>query len=231
MNPLMIASLVASGAKGIGSLIQGIGGQQRQNQLWRDRPLLGVTEGEKQNDALYRQMASITEMPGQKRAEERMDEAMAEGVYEAQKGGISSLGTTQSAVDLASKKISAIRDLAGLFSEYKAQRMESLGAWNRQKTELEQQRFQLNEYEPWNIKMNEAVSRKQAGLGGAGSAIDTGLGILGDYAGTQNYLKMLELIYGNKQGVSNPNIAPMPTNYKQQFDPLANYRGLIKPRT
>ncbi len=195
MDPLTISMLIGGGAnllKGIFGAAQGIGGAQRQKELWQNRPQLGITEGERANDSLYKQMASATEMPGQKQAESKLDRAVAEGVYGAQQGAVSSLGAQQASVDLAAKKIAAVSDLAGQFAEFKAQRQDALGAWNRQKTELEQQRWNVNEYEPWNIKMNEAVAAKQAGMQAFGQGVSGAGAAYSDFAGTNQYLKILQ---------------------------------------
>ncbi len=194
---LNAVSLAASGIKaGIG-LAQGITGMSAQKKLWRSRPVLGVTEGEKANDSLYRQLASATEIPGQARAEGKLSEAYSSGVYDAQRTANSSLGATQSAVDLASKKMNAVKDLAGQFADYKAQRMDALAGWNKEKIGLDQQRFDINQLQPWNTKMNEAIAQKQAGFGSAGSAVDSGLGMLNDMAGTKKLEEMFKSLYGN----------------------------------
>ena len=200
MDPISIAALAAQGIKGIAGLIQGIGGARKQRRLWNDRPELGVTEGESANDALYKQMASATEMPGQKRIEEKLGETYATGVSNAQQTANSSLGATQSAVDLAGKKMGAIKDLAGSFAEYKAQRMDALGNWNNQKTNLELQRFDVNKFQPWNAKMNEAVDAKKAGFTSFGNSVDSGLSMLTDLQGTNRYLELLKQLYPNIGG-------------------------------
>ena len=197
LGAIAIASLVASGLKGLAGLGQGLSGRKQQKDLWKNRPLLGVTEGEKENDNLYKQMASATEMPGQKRVEENLGQAYAEGVSDIQKTSQSGLMATQGAIDLSGKKMQAIQDLAGQFAEYKAQRQDALAGWNNQKSQMEQQRFQVNEYEPWNIKMNEAVGRKQAGWQSFGQGMDQGLGMLGDLQGTQQYIEMVKSMYPN----------------------------------
>ena len=205
MDPISIAMLAGSGIKAIGGLIQGIGGRKKQRSLWANRPQLGVTEGETANDALYSQMASATEMPGQRQFESKLGETYATGVYDTQKTAISSAGATQSAIDLSSRKTQAIQDLAGQFAEFKAKRQDALAGWNREKVGLEQQRFQVNEFDPWNVKMNEAVGQKQAGFASMGSGLDTGLGVLGDLQGTAMYLKLLEKLYPNLGGDSGSN--------------------------
>lgn len=230
MDPLSIAALVAAGIKGVSGFVQGIGGARKQANLWQSRPQLGVTSGETANDSLYRQMASATELPGQNRAEQRMDEMYASGVYDAQKTSVSSLGATQSAVDLASKKMESIRDLAGMFSEYKDKQQQALAGWNNQKTNLETQRFDVNQMQPWGMKMNEAVSQKQAGFQSFGSGVDSGIGVLGDLAGTESMMEMYKSMYnfggnGNKGGFGNQS-KPLGSPYNPQQN-LLNTLGRL----
>lgn len=200
LGPLGWGMMGVSALKGIFGAIQSIKGRKEQKKLWADRPQLGVTAGETEGTSLYKQMAAATEMPGQRRAEEKLGQAYAEGVSDISKTAISSLGATKGAVDLSGKKMQAIQDLAGQFAEYKSRRQDALGQWNRQRTELETQRFQVNQYEPWGQRMNEAVSRKQAGFGAFGGAIDSTLGFLGDLQGTKQYMEMIKSLYPNLGG-------------------------------
>jgi patatin-like phospholipase/acyl hydrolase len=191
MNPLSIASLVASGAKALFGLGQGIFGAAKANKLWNNRPQLGVTAGEKNNDLLFNRQASATEMPGQKQTEEKLNQAVAEGMYGAQQSAPSSLNATQAAVDLSGKKMQAIQDLSGKWAEMKYQRQQALEAWNQQKIGLEQQRFQTNQYDPFMMQYGQAIGAKQQGANTFTSGIDTGLGILGDLQGTKFYTDLL----------------------------------------
>lgn len=200
LGALGVASLVASGIKGIAGLIQGIGGARKQKQLWQNRPLFGVTSGEKANDQLYGNLAALTQLPGQQGFEDKLGQTYAEGVSDINKTSISSLGATQGAIDLSGKKMQAVQDLASQFSSFKYQNQQALGQWNNQKTQLEQERFNVNEYQPWNVKMNEATGQKQAGFSNMGSGIDSGLGMLGDLAGTDQMMKMFESLYGGSSG-------------------------------
>jgi hypothetical protein len=192
MDPLSIIGLVGAGAKALGGLFQGIGGAAKQRKLWGERPQLGVTAGETANNALYSQMASATEMPGQRQALDKIDEGNAEAVYNAQKSGLPGQALN-AAVGLADKRNQAVQDLAGQFAEYKAQRMNALGQWNNQRSDNEKERFQVNKYDPWMMQYGQAVGQKQQGFNSFGSGMDTGLGILGDLQGTK---KLQELIEG-----------------------------------
>ena len=216
MNPLSIASLVASGAKALFGLGQGIFGASRANKLWNNRPQLGVTAGEKNNDLLFNRQASATEMPGQKQTEEKLNQAVAEGMYGAQQSAPSSLNATQAAVDLSGKKMQAIQDLAGQFAEYKSQRMDALAGWNNQKTALEQQRFQVNQYDPWQMQYGKTVGNTQQGANAFTGGVDTGLGILGDLQGTKSFTDMMSKIYGI--GGGGTGTTPTSTNAPSLWD-------------
>lgn len=165
---------------------------KKEDKLWDSRPSLGITNGEKANDFLFNSSAYNTEMPGQGRYEQKLDEAYASGVSNAQQSAISSLGATQSAVDLAGKKMEAIRDLGGMFAEYKAQRQDALANWNKQKTENEIQRWDYNFNIPWQIKMNEAAAKKQNRANMASSFLGAGASSASKLIGTQMYTKALQ---------------------------------------
>ena len=200
-----IASIVGSGVKmGVG-LYNLIKGRKEQKRLWQSRPKLGVTEGERENESLFNQWASATSMPGEQNYIDKMNEAVAGGVYDAQRTANSSLGATQAAVDLNGKKIQAIQDLAGQFAEFKAKRQSDLASWNNRQSELEMQRWDVNEFQPWNIKMNEAISRKQAGMQAFGQGVDSGMGTLNDLAGTKSMMDVYQMMYGSgaNAGVGN----------------------------
>lgn len=209
IDPLSIIGLAAQGIKAGWGGISSLTGRSHQKNLWSNRPRLGITAGERDNDNLIRQMASSVELPGQRQYIDQMDEAVASGVYDAQRTASSSLGATQAAVDLNKKKMDAVRDLVGAFSEFKQQQKERLANWNSQKIDLEQQRWQQNEMLPWEIQMNEAVDRKKKGFEMFGKGLDSGLGMLGDLAGTKQMTDLYELLFGlgkyaNKGNQSKP---------------------------
>lgn len=229
MDPISIASLVAAGVKGIGGLIQGIGGANKQKNLWNNRPQLGVTAGETANDNLYNSMANVTEMPGQSQFVNKLDQTYAEGVSNAQKTAVSSLGATQGAIDLSGKKMDAIQNLAGQFAEFKNQRQSALSQWNNQKSQNEMQRFQVNQYDPWQMQYGQAVGQKQAGFNNMGSGVDTGLGIMGDMAGTNKLMEMLQGMQTNwgQQNFKSTQSSPLGNTYNPQENLLKTLSGLV----
>jgi hypothetical protein len=187
MAPAVIAAIIGlagSAAKMIGGGIQASRAKKRQNELWANRPQLGMTEGERQNNALYEKMANATQLPGYNNIMGNLDQSVASGIYDAQKSSISSLGATQAAVDLNSKKMDALRDLAGMFAEYKTGRMDALGRWNSMRADYETQRFDVNQFQPWGMQMNESVAGKKAGVTALGQGLDSGLSLIQNNAGS-----------------------------------------------
>ena len=225
-----MAALVAGGIKGIGGLIQGIGGARKQRDLWNNRPQLGVTAGETANNSLYKQMASATTMPGQQQQEERLGQTYAEGVNNVQQSANSSLNATQGAIDLAGKRMQATQDLAGMFAEYKQKAMNNLGQWNNQQSQNEMQRFQVNQFDPWQMKYGEAVGQKQAGFANAMSGLDSQLGTLGNIQGTDAMMNAIKAIQTNQFGgglKSNFQSKPVGGAYNPQQNLLNTLSGLI----
>lgn len=183
--------LAATGIKAGIQLWQGIKARKEEKKLDASQPKLGVTEGEIAANKLYEQQAAATEMPGQRQAEDKMSQAVAEGVEASQRSSISSLGATKSANDLAMAKIQSIQDLSMQFAEYKQKRMDQLAGWKEKQIDLEQQRFKVNEYDPWNVRKNENVSEKKAAWEGLAGTVDQGLGMWADLRGTKMFTEAL----------------------------------------
>ena len=110
MGPLAIAGLVAQGAQALGGLWQGISGRKKQNDLWNNDPKLEQSQYEKDNLGLLKGAAYATVAPWEKTANDRLNQAYGEGVYNSQQASQSSLGAQQSAVDLAAKRMDAVQN-------------------------------------------------------------------------------------------------------------------------
>lgn len=196
-----IGSLLGTAAKagvGIGQLIKGSRDSKR---LWKTMPTLGVTQGEKLNNNLYSQMASATELPGQRQYLEKIDQNNADALYQVQRSANSPYSATQAAMNLAQQKNNAVRDLALNFAQFKQQRMEDLAGWNKERINLDQQRWKTNFYDPWNMKMNEASEMKKAGMSNLFGAVDTGMGMLNDMAGTAQMMEIYKRMFPNTNGI------------------------------
>jgi hypothetical protein len=217
-----VSGIVGS-VEGTAGLVQMIAGLIKKRQLQKNRPKLGVTAGETENTNLFKQAASATEMPGQRQFESKLGQATAEGIYDSGRSAISSLGATQSAIDLTGKKIQAIQDLAGQFAEFKQQRLNALANWNQQRIELEQQRFKVNTFDPWMQQYGEAVGNYQNGFNTFIQGGERIAGAVGSGQGGQSQ--------GYGGGVQQTMSSPLSTNYSPQNNlnnTLSGYRGQIK---
>jgi hypothetical protein len=190
----VLVPAIAGSVQGTAGAVQFLANAFKKKKLWRNQPILGTTEGETENTALYKTMASATELPGQKQYEEKLGQTYAEGVSAAQQTATSSSGATQAAIDLAGKKMQAVQDLATQFANYKQARMDALAKWNEERINLEQQRWKTNVYDPWNVKMNEATSGMQSGFGTFIKGGDTVASAFADQAATNQYASNLQKI-------------------------------------
>ena len=204
-----VSGIVGS-VEGTAGLIQMLIGLRNKRNLLANRPQLGVTPGEAANTKYYNQAASATEMPGQKQFEEKLGQTYAEGVGNAQRTAISSIGATQSANDLAMKKMQAIQDLAGQFAEFKQQRQDALARWNEQRINLDQQRWQMNTLNPYMMRLGQSTADYQNGFNTMIAGGERIAGAVANQGSGQNYGAGQG--YGNNMGgwgmKSNPSESP-----------------------
>jgi hypothetical protein len=121
-------------------------------------------------------------------------------VGQAQRSASSSVAALGVVTDLYGRKQQAIRDLGIQFAEYKAARQSELGGALGQAAQYSDREFEMNKWMPYQVRMNELMSQKQAGaanlFGGA-----EGMGMaFNNLAGTQSYLDVLKQLNPYGQG-------------------------------
>jgi len=156
------------------------------------QPQYQTPESLTQMGNLARQMASATEMPGQRQVEDKLGQTQAEGVSNAMKFATSALAGQNAAENLASKKMQAIQDLGGMFAEYKSKRQQDLMNVMGQEAQDQQTKWNLNEYQPYQIKKNELTDQRQQGWNNMFGGVDSALSGITNLAGTNDYLKVLK---------------------------------------
>ena len=154
---------VANTVKGVWGLVQRNKAQSQINRLNESRP---VYENQSIKDmmALYQQNANISQLPGQQNMESRMNANTASSISQAAQYAPSSAAMLGAITDVYGKKQEAIRDLATTFAQYKAQRQQELAGAYQVAAQDEAQAWNINKFVPWQVKMNEAVSQRQAGM-------------------------------------------------------------------
>ena len=162
----IVGAAVAGGAntaKAFFGLVQRNKAQSQINRLNANRPIY-ENQSIKDMMALYQQNANISQLPGQQNMESRMDANTASAISQAAQYAPSSAAMLGAVTDVYGKKQEAIRDLATTFAQYKAQRQQELEGAYQVAAQDEAQAWNINKWVPWQTKMNEAVSMRQAGM-------------------------------------------------------------------
>lgn len=162
----IVGAAVAGGAntvKAVFGLVDRVKAQRKINELNANRP---VYENQSIKDmmALYQQNANISQMPGEQNMVSRMNANVASSIGQSAQYAPSSAAMLGAVTDIYGKKQEAIRDLATTFAQYKAQRQQELGQAYQVAAQDEAQAWNINKFVPWQVKMNEAVSQRQAGM-------------------------------------------------------------------
>jgi hypothetical protein len=191
---LLLGSLV-SGGIGLGKAvlggIQAIKGNKQMKRLLANRPTYNIPEAYKKALGLAQGLAA-SEMPGQQRYEDLIGQTTSRAMTGAEKGAISSnvyQGAVESAQD---KELQALQDLAQMSTQWQTQQKQNLIGAQQQYGQLEDQQFQYNIAQPWDIKANMASEQKIAGVqnlfGGVG---DIGQSVM-NFTGTRYYTEMMK---------------------------------------
>ena len=212
MDPLTISALISGGI----SLGKGILGAVQSGKAAKE--LKGMkaptyTRPEEANELLdlYRQRAAATQLPGQEAIESGLGATVAQGVSDVQRSASSSVSALGAITDLYGKKQSAIRDLGIQFAEFKAARQGELAGALGQSAKYSDMEWEMNKLRPYEVRMNELQSQKQAGAANLFGGLE-GMGMaFNNLAGTQSYLDVLKRLNpsgtgqaGTGAGVFNP---------------------------
>lgn len=213
----IVGAAVAGGsstAKAVFGLVDRIKGQRKINELNATRP---VYENQSIKDmmAMYQRNANISQLPGQQAMESNLNQSVASATSQAERYAPSSAAMLGAVTDVYGKKQAAIRDLATTFAQYKAQQQQQLGQAYQVAAQDEAQAWNINKFVPWQVKMNEAVSQRQAGMdalwGGLEGIAASGFALAGSsYQGSamgsqsqgQGQQQMMSGIGQNKQNAS-----------------------------
>ena len=185
------------------------------------RPTYETPESLTQMGSYARQLAGATEMPGQRQYEEKLGQTQAEGVSNAMKFATSSLAGQNTAENLAAKKMQAIQDLGGMFAEYKAKRQQDLMGVMGQEAEDQRMKWDINQFQPYQIKMNELTDKRQMGWSNMFGGIDSGMAAMNNLAGTQDYSRLLQSMHPKMGDLGKDKS----TEDADPFNPFANWKS------
>lgn len=199
IRSLLTGGLI-SGALSLGKAIiggvQAARGNKQLKNLLANRPTYTIPEAYGRALSVYSNLAS-SQMPGQQYYEDKIGESTARTVSNAERGAISSnvfQGAVSSAQD---KELQAIQDLARMGAEYKTTQMQNFAQAQNKMGELQDQQWEINQFQPWEIKANMAAEKRSAGVQNLfGGITDMGQTAM-NFVGTQYYQKILKGLQDN----------------------------------
>jgi len=220
MSALLTGALISGGIGIVKAIIGGVqaaSGTRQLNRLLKNRPTYTIPEAYQKALGIYGNLAA-SEMPGQQYYENRIGESTARTVSNAERGAISS-NVFQGAVSNAQdKELQAIQGLAKMGAEYRTTQMQNYGQALNQYGQLQDKQWEVNQFQPWEIKTNMANEKKMAGVqnlwGGLNEIGSTAMNFAGtsyyidamkEMARTQNY--GTSPVFGAPPPLATPNIA------------------------
>ena len=193
---LLAGALISSGlglAKSVIGGIQSIRGNRQMKNLLKNRPQYSIPEAYMKALGIYQNLAA-QEMPGKQYYEQRIGETTARAMTGAERGAISSnvlQGSVESSQD---KELQALQDLAKMNAEYKVGAMQNLAGAQNVMGGLQQEAWNYNVNDPYQMKLNMANEQRQAGA----QNLFAGLGEIGssviNLVGTKYYTDVMQEI-------------------------------------
>lgn len=215
---VLLAGALISGALGLGKAvtggIQAAKGNKQLKNLLANRPTYTIPEAYGRALSVYSNLAS-SQMPGQQYYEDKIGESTARAVSAAEKGAISSNVFQGAVANAHDKEIQAIQGLAKMGAEYRTTQMQNYGQALNQYGQLQEKQWEVNQFQPWEIKANMANEKKMAGQ----QNLFQGLGEMGsaamNFMGTRYYTEAMKAMQGGGGGMGTVNPAqqfPQPMN-------------------
>lgn len=191
---LLLGGLISGGiglTKAVVGGIQAAKGKKQLNRLLANRPKYNIPQEYAKALGIYSNLAQGG-MPGQQRYEDLIGETTARATTSAERGAISSNVFQGSVLNAQDKELEALQNLAQMGATYKTQAMQNLAGAQNQYGQLQDQAFDYNINQPWQIRANMASENRQAGM----QNMFGGLGDIGQsvqsMVGTRYYTEMLK---------------------------------------
>ena len=175
MDMNSIASMVEGGAglaEGIYGWLKGKEGKKEMDALMANYPKWEIPNSYKESMNIMGQLANGN-MPGYDLAKEGIQETMAQTAGEAKEGALSSSQYQDTMAKLNQQSLKAVRDLNIQNAQMKASAMKDYAGAKSDYGDLETQKWKHDIDQLWNIKMNMAQSKYNAGVSGVESGMDT----------------------------------------------------------
>lgn len=226
MSALLLGSLLSGGlglAKSVIGGIQAAKGKKELNQLLANRPQYNIPESYTKALGIYQNLAT-GEMPGLKRSEQLVGESTARTMTGAERGAISSTAYAGSVASAQDKELQAIQNLAQMNAQWSQQQKQNLAGAYNQYGQLQDQQFEYNVNQPWQIKANMASEKAGVGMTNLFSGLGDMSSAVQNFVGTKYYTDMLAGLQGN--GVNKTNPIPK-TSYPIGTTPQGNLNATL----
>lgn len=179
-------------AKGIWGISQFRKGNKDFKSLMDNQPVYKRPEEYAQELEMRKQAAAQQQLPGQGYIEQNIGGATSQALSAAEKGAISSNVYQKSVGDILQKQLNAFQDLGLQSAQWQQSQKENLMNTMQRGAGYSDQEFMTNKLQPWEMKMNDAVSRRQAGGQMMFGGLEGIASSLSDYSGTKYYADILK---------------------------------------
>jgi len=178
-------------AKGIIGGIKASRGKKQLNTLLENRPQYNISQGYLDAYKTYQGMAN-SNLPGYDIMKGQIDQSGARTMMNLERGAMGSNQLMSGALSSQDKELEAYKNLGLMSAQYKQQQQAQLAGAQQMMGGLQDQQWQQNVLEPWNMKANMANEQKQAGVQNLfGGIQDVGSSIM-NFAGTNALMKMYQ---------------------------------------
>jgi hypothetical protein len=191
---------IGAGIGGLKALFggwQALKGQKDMNSLLKNRPQYNISQGYQDAFKTYQSLAN-SNLPGYDIMQGQINQSGAKAMDYASKGAMGSNQYMSAALQSQDKELDAIRNLGLMSAQWRGQQKQNLAGAENQIGQLQDQQWQQNVLEPWNIRANIAGENRQAGMQNLFGGLQEAGSSLLNYAGTSAMLNMYKNM--NKQG-------------------------------
>ena len=182
---------IGAGIGGIKALIGGIQtmkGNKQMNSLLANRPQYNISQGYMDAFKTYQSLAN-SNLPGYDIMKGQIDQSSARTNTNLERGAMSSNQFMSGTLNSQDKELEAIKNLGLMSAQWKGQQQQNLAQAENTMGGLQDQQWQQNVLDPYNMKLNMANEKRQAGSQNLmGGLSDIGSSI-SNFAGTSALMK------------------------------------------
>jgi hypothetical protein len=197
LDLLGIGSIASAGVN-LGQMISGWAnarkGRKEMNSLLANRPQYEISKGYKDAFQTYQGLAN-QEMPGYQQMLGQLGQSSARATDAAERGAMGSNQYMSAVLESQDKEMEAIRNLGIMSSQWRTQQKQNLAGAQNTMGGLQDQQWDFNVNQPWQIKANMASERMGAGEQSGWQGLQGMASTAQNYFGTKYYADMMKSLY------------------------------------